>query len=119
MYAKTAPITPPASEDELPTPGEFELLPSVTKKWPAGKPYTYKEPSYPSYPDSDTPSYPGAPSHPHYPTKPGSSSPPYPSSGSVNLPWLTPEQEDGYCVTETTIHFVDEAGTFLYAEKQY
>lgn len=125
MYTKTCEVTPPSSEDELPSLGEYKVLPEVTKKWPAGKPYTYPAENYPSVPDSDAPSghgYPGKPypgsgdKYPSYPS--GSVSPPYPT-GSVKLPWLTPEAEDGYCITETTIHYVDEAGTFLYAEKQY
>jgi tyrosinase len=142
LFIKTAPIKPAPSYDELPSVGDYKVLEECTEKLPAGKPYTYPpQSSYPTVPSSDGPTgsyppgykpaesypagytpvhYPSSPSE-HYPSAPAYPShvsPPYPT-GTVKLPWDTPEAEDGYCVRDTTIHFVDESGKFLYAEKQY
>ncbi|KAF2177857.1 Di-copper centre-containing protein [Zopfia rhizophila CBS 207.26] len=89
LYVKSAPVTPAKSHDSLPELGEYILLPKVTQDKPAGKPY---KPS------------------------PAETSPPYPT-GTMSFPWGSPADEPGYCVTETTIKYVDEKGNFLYEEK--
>ncbi|KAF2196129.1 Di-copper centre-containing protein [Delitschia confertaspora ATCC 74209] len=129
FYVKSCPVTPASSPEELPTWGEFEVLPEVTKHWPkVGETYTYPKPAAPAVPASpESPSY-GTPSVPHgtVPVAPpmGTSSPPansvvplYPTS-TPESPFHHPSEEPGYCQQKITIKYVDEAGNFLYSEEK-
>lgn len=120
VSVRSCPVTPSESEYELPGMGEFKNLPKATENLPAGKPFTYT-PTPLDYvsPGDDGGDWGEAP-YTHVPTAPGSSpsgvSPPYPS-GTFVWPYPTePQNEEGYCVSKQTIHYVDPAGNFLYAE---
>jgi tyrosinase len=106
VYAKSCKVTPPSSPEELPSLGEYVVIPKATENKPAGKPYVYT----PSPLDS---LYPTAPTS----ENPTGVSPAYPTGTMVFPGYTTPEQEQGYCVSQQTIEYVDESGSFLYAEK--
>ncbi|KAF2466550.1 Di-copper centre-containing protein [Lindgomyces ingoldianus] len=89
VYVKTCPITPAKGPSELPSLGDYIVLPKVTYDKPAGKPYTY------------TPS-------------PAETSPPYPT-GTMVFP-THPADEPGYCVSHQKVEYVDPAGNYLYSE---
>jgi tyrosinase len=102
VYAKCSKVTPPSSPEDLPSLGDYVVIPKATENKPAGKPFVY------------TPS----PIDQLYPAdQPVGVSPAYPT-GSMAFPgYSTPEQENGYCVSQQTIEYVDESGKFLYSEK--
>ncbi|ORX97281.1 common central domain of tyrosinase-domain-containing protein [Clohesyomyces aquaticus] len=108
IYVKSAPITPANGPDELPTVGDYIMLPKCTENKPAGlsKPYTYTPSPY------EQPGYkPPTGTYPPYPTGTGKSH----GGGSYVFP-TSPADEPGYCVTEQEIKYVDPAGNFLYSE---
>lgn len=95
ISVKCTKVTPAASEDELPDlSAPYKELPKATEDKPAGKPFVYIPTAI------DTP----MPEGPAYSEAPNSA---YPS-----LPW----EEQGYCASQQTVHYVDPAGNFLYAE---
>lgn len=97
VSVKCTKAVPAASDDELPDlSAPYQKLPEATINLPAGKPFVYKPTPL------DTP----LPEGSEY-EEPSSGSMPYPS-----LPW----QEEGYCVSKQTVHYVDPAGNLLYAE---
>ncbi|KAF1994001.1 Di-copper centre-containing protein [Amniculicola lignicola CBS 123094] len=125
IYVKACPVTPANSDEDLPVPEKYVVLPEATENKPAGKPYKYTPQPYdytptPSNPDSpDYSEYPEGPEEsgkPHMPTSPYETSAPYPT-GSMPYPWKAPDAENGYCLSETFIQYVDEEGNALYVEK--
>lgn len=86
---KSCPVTP-SSGDELPTYGDYKPIP--VPNLPATQPWTYTPPAegQPIYDAGTTPNYP-----------------------ANNTPWM----EEGYCVVQQTIVYVDESGKELYQEK--
>lgn len=107
VTVKCTKVTPAASEDELPDlSAPYQVLPNATIKLPAGKPFTYV-PSDIDIPLPEGPEYEEPGQGGGRPSSPSNGVFPYPS-----LPW----EEDGYCVSKQTVHYVDPAGKFLYAE---
>jgi tyrosinase len=104
ISVKCTKVTPAASDDELPDlSAPYVQLPDATKLLPAGLPFVY------SLSPIDIP----LPEGPEY-EEPGKS-PALPLSGVFPYPTL-PWEEEGYCVTKQTVHYVDPAGKFLYSE---
>lgn len=106
ITVKSCAVTPPSSDDELPSYGEYVDIPDVTKHLLGGKPFKYVPSPFdiPLPEGSDYNEHPSPSEEPQsYPT----GVLPYPT-----LPW----EEEGYCATKQTIEYVDEAGNFLYAE---
>lgn len=100
VSVKCTKVTPATSDDALPDlSAPYKQLPKATEDKPAGKPFVYT-PTPLDIPLPEGPEYeePGSPSNGVHP---------YPS-----LPW----EEEGYCLSKQTVHYVDPAGNFLYAE---
>ncbi|KAF2732817.1 tyrosinase [Polyplosphaeria fusca] len=109
VYVQSAPLTP-ASGDEFPSVGEYTKMPSVTANMPGGKPWTYVPGPYDFVSETEeVPSY----TSPYGPGA-SSTSPNYPQGTMV---WGRPQDEQGYCVSEQTVVYVDEEGGYLYEEK--
>ncbi|KAF1923578.1 tyrosinase [Didymella exigua CBS 183.55] len=112
VSAKCTKVVPAASEGDLPDlSAPYQELPQATKNKPAGKPFTYTPtPIDIALPEGDYEEGGSSSSQPSG-TSPATSYPtgvfPYPT-----LPW----EEQGYCVTQQTIEYVDQEGNFLYAE---
>lgn len=104
VSVKSTKVKPAASEDELPDlSAPYKVLPDATANLPAGKLFTY----VPSPIDTPLPATPEYEKPCENGVKPTS-----PVSGVTSLPW----EEDGYCVSHPTVHYVDSNGKFLYAE---
>ncbi|KAF2685861.1 Di-copper centre-containing protein [Lentithecium fluviatile CBS 122367] len=93
VQVKSCPVAP-TKGDDLPSYGDYIELPRA--KLPASKPWTYT---------------PGPNDMPEVP-EPGMT-PVEPSYPNGSTPWA----EEGYCVTQQTIVYVDESGKLLYEEK--
>ncbi|KAF2705592.1 Di-copper centre-containing protein [Pleomassaria siparia CBS 279.74] len=104
VYAKSCKITPPASPDDLPTLGDYVKIPAATHGKPGGAPFVYVPKPVDIY-------QPTPPTNEEPSTTLGTSYP----TGTMVFPG--PEQEQGYCVSQQTIEYVDESGKFLYSEK--
>ncbi|KAF2849362.1 Di-copper centre-containing protein [Plenodomus tracheiphilus IPT5] len=107
VKVKCTKVTPATSDDELPDlSAPYQVLPDATNNLPAGKPFIYVptaiDIALPNTPEYEEPGYNGG-----KPTSPSNGVFPYPS-----LPW----EEEGYCVSKQTVHYVNPAGEFLYAE---
>jgi tyrosinase len=89
VEVKSCPVSPPKG-DELPSYGDYKEIP--VPELPASKPWTY------------------VPGPNAVPTEEPGTSPNYPEG---EAPW----SEQGYCVTQQTIVYVDEMGKLLYEEK--
>ncbi|KAF3005084.1 hypothetical protein E8E13_009759 [Curvularia kusanoi] len=101
IRAQCTKAVPASSDDELPDlSAPYQVLPKATENKPAGKPFTYTpSPIDIALPEDSTPESetPAQPTTPCFPPK---------------MPW----DEQGYCVTQQTIEYVDQNGNFLYAE---
>lgn len=108
VSVKCTKVTADASDDALPELEEvYTVLPDATKYLPGGSPFTYI-PSIIDIALPDTPEY----------SQPGSSGdkkPNSPSNGILPYPTL-PYEEDGYCVSQQIVEYVDPAGKPLYAK---
>jgi tyrosinase len=106
VYAKSCKLSPPSSPEELPSLGEYVVIPKATENKPAGKPFVYTPAPIDVFPPT-----------PPTNEEPTGVSPAYPT-GTILFPGYTaPEEESGYCVSQQTIEYVDENGKFLYSEK--
>ncbi|KAI2483415.1 hypothetical protein Ptr902_05732 [Pyrenophora tritici-repentis] len=106
VSVRSNPAKPAASPDELPDlSAPAETLHEATAHLPAGKPFTYI-PSAIDIPLPDTSEYMQPSSDGTHPKSPSNGVFPYPS-----MPW----EENGYCVSEQTIEYVDPQGNFLYS----
>ncbi|KAL6707337.1 hypothetical protein ACN47E_004116 [Coniothyrium glycines] len=105
ISVKCTKITPAASDGELPDlSAPYIQLPKATEDKPAGKPFVY----IPTALDIPLPEGPEC-------EEPSGQKPESPSNGVLpyaSLPW----EEEGYCVSKQTVHYVDPAGNLLYAE---
>ncbi|KAI8939615.1 hypothetical protein NX059_003376 [Plenodomus lindquistii] len=107
VTAKCTKAVPAASDDELPDlSAPYQVMPEATINLPAGKPFTYV-PSAIDIPLPEGPEYEEPGLSGGKPSSPSNGVFPYPS-----LPW----EEEGYCVSKQTVHYVDPEGNFLYAE---
>lgn len=105
VRAKCTKAKPAASDDELPDlSAPYQVLPKATENKPAGKPFVYT-PKPIDIPLPEGEQYEEAP-------KDGAPQPTTPCPEGVQLPW----EEQGYCVSQQTIEYVDQDGNFLYAE---
>lgn len=87
---KACPVKPPKNPGEMPEMGDYEDIPSVTENWPAGQPYKHELTPLEIVTEGE-----------YVPEGPNGEK---------------PDDEEGYCVSKQTIHYVDPAGNFLYEE---